>query len=85
MEIIIKVAPRDYNRLRSQVPASSVARDAINKATPIDHSLDGVQFAGYTIPCNEEQARIVLETAKQCCPDIVPNIEEAIKLARHGA
>jgi hypothetical protein len=66
------------------VPPESRAQNAISKATPIDHSLDGVQFAGYTIPCNEEQARILLETATQCCPEIVSNIEEAIRVARRG-
>jgi hypothetical protein len=82
MEIFIKLATRDFNRLRSQIPTASGAQDAITKATPIDHSLEGVQFAGYTVPCNEEQVRILLETAKQCCPEIVADIEEAIKLAR---
>jgi hypothetical protein len=78
MEIFIKLATRDFNKLRSQIPKASGAQDAIAKATPIDHSLEGVQFAGYTVPCNEEQARILLETAKQCYPEIVPDIEEAI-------
>jgi hypothetical protein len=85
MEIFIKVAPRDYNRLRRQIPAASVAQHAMNRATPIDHSLDGVQFAGYTIPCDEEQARIILEVAKQCCPEIIRDIQEAIRLARPGS
>jgi hypothetical protein len=84
MEIFIKVAPRDYNRLRSQIPAASIAQEAIKKATPIDHALDGVQFAGYTIACSEEQARIILELARQCCPQAVRDIEAAIGLARPG-
>jgi hypothetical protein len=82
MEIFIKVAPGEYHQLRSKIPVASAAQDAINKATPIDHVLDGVQFAGYTIPCDEEQARSILEVAKQCCPQIVRDIEEATKLAR---
>jgi hypothetical protein len=81
MEIFIKLGTRDYNRLRSHIPSSSSAQDAITRATPIDHSLEGVQFAGYTIPCSEEQARIVLDIANQCCPEIVPAIEEAIRFA----
>ena len=83
-QIFIKLATRDYHRLRSQIPTASAAGDAMSKATPIDHSLEGVQFAGYTIPCNEEQARIILDTAGQCCPEIVPDIEEAMRLARPG-
>ena len=81
-EIFIKLTTRDFNRLRRHVPPESKAQNALSKATPIDHSLDGVQFAGYTIPCNEEQARILLETATQCCPEVVSNIEAAIRLAQ---
>lgn len=80
-EIFIKLATRQYSRLRGHIPAESSAQEALSKATPIDHSLDGVQFAGYTIPCNEEQARIILETAARYCPEIVSDIEEAIRLA----
>jgi hypothetical protein len=84
MEIFIKVAPRDYERLRSQIPAESPAHEAIDRATRIDHALEGIRFQGYTIPCNEDQARIILEIAKQYCPDIIRDIEKAIMLARPG-
>jgi hypothetical protein len=82
MNKFIKVAPRYYERLRSQIPTESPAREAIDKATRIDHAVEGVLFEGYSIPCDEDQARILLETAKQYCPDIVPDIEEALKLSR---
>jgi hypothetical protein len=42
----------------------------------------GVLFEGYNIPCDEDQARIFLETAKRYCPEIVRDIEEAVRLAR---
>jgi hypothetical protein len=82
MDIFIKLAPRDYDRLRRQVPSSSIAHKALAMATPIDHALEGVQFAGYSIPCNEDQARSILEIARLCCPGIIRDIEDAIKLAR---
>jgi hypothetical protein len=82
MNKFIKVAPRHYERLRSQIPTESPAREAIDKATRIDHAVEGVLFEGYNIPCDEDQARILLETAKQYCPDIVRDIEEALKLSR---
>jgi hypothetical protein len=85
MDIFIKVTLQGYTRLRDQIPTESDAREAIDKATRIDHSLEGVLFAGYTIPCNEQQARIILETAKQRCPEIVPDVEKAITLGRRGA
>jgi len=82
MDIFIKVAPRYYERLRSQIPAGSPAREAIDRATRIDHAVEGVLFEGYNIPCDEDQARIIFETAKQHCPEIVSDIEKALKLAR---
>jgi hypothetical protein len=81
MEIFIKLTVRDYHRLRDQV-VGSPAQAAINKATPIDYAMDGVQFTGYTIPCTDEQARAILATAKQCCPAIAAEVERAIELAR---
>jgi hypothetical protein len=81
MEIFIKVSPRDYDRLRSQIPTESRAHEAIGKATRIDHALEGVQFEGYNIPCDEDQARIILEIAKRYFPDIIRDIEKAMVLA----
>ena len=57
MNKFIKVAPRYYERLRSQIPVESPAREAIDKATRIDHAVEGVLFEGYNIPCDEDQAR----------------------------
>jgi hypothetical protein len=84
MDIFIKVAPRQYDRLRSQIPTESSAYEAINKATQIDHAVEGVLFEGYSIPCDEDQARILLETAKQHCPEIVRDIQEVLRLVRSG-
>jgi hypothetical protein len=82
MEIFIKIAPRAYDRLRSHIPTASAAHEAIENASRIDHSIEGVLFAGYSIPCNEEQARIILEIAREHCPEITPDIEKAITFAR---
>ena len=78
MNIFIKVAPRQYERLRSRIPPESPAQEAINKATRIDHAVEGVLFEGYSIPCDEDQAHIFLELSKQYCPEIVRDIEEAL-------
>jgi hypothetical protein len=82
MDVFIKVAPRQYDKLRRQISTESRAHAAIDRATRIDHSIEGVEFEGYNIPCDEEQARIILEVAKQYCPEIIADIEEAITLAR---
>jgi len=85
MDIFIKIAPRPYDQLRRHIPAESAGREAVERASRIDHSVDGVLFAGYSISCNEEQARIILETAKAHCPEIIPNIEKAINIAREDS
>jgi hypothetical protein len=84
MEIHIKLAPSQYERLRNSYPLDSPVRDLIDNARRIDHAIEGVLFAGYAIVCNEAQARIFLETTKQCCPEVIPDIERAIKLAQAG-
>jgi hypothetical protein len=81
MEIFIKLASRHYEQLRSGVPSGTSAAEAVERATRIDHSLDGVLFEGYSIPCDERAAHSLLEIARQCCPDAVAKIHEAIQLA----
>lgn len=84
MQIFIKVAPRDYQRLRSQIARESPAYEAIEKASRIDHSVEGVMFEGYSIPCNDEQVRVIMEVARKCCPEVIPDIEKAMQVARPG-
>jgi hypothetical protein len=81
MEIHIKMAPAQYERLRKTYPIDSPIRDVIDNARRVNHAIEGVLFAGYTIVCDEDQARIFLDTARQCCPELIPHIEQAIKLA----
>ena len=40
------------------MPANSPAREAINKASHIEHALEGIQFEGYAITCNENEAEL---------------------------
>jgi hypothetical protein len=82
MEVCIKVPPRYYERLWSRVPDDSCAREPIEKATRIDQSADGAFSEAYSIPCDENQARILLKAAAEYCPELVPEIERA--LARPG-
>jgi hypothetical protein len=85
MKIFIKLASRDYEKLRSRVPNGSPAHEAIERATRIDYSLDGVLFEGYSIPCDEHHARMLLEIARDGCPEIVPEIQKAMQLAESGS
>jgi len=54
------------------------------RATRIDYSLDGVLFEGYNIPCDESDARMLLEIARQYCPEIVSEIQKAMRFAESG-
>ena len=82
MEIAIKLATRDFERLRAGATANSPVLKTIEKAVPIDHAVEGVLFRGYEIPCNEVQAQGIIELAKRCCPEIIPDIEKALRAAR---
>lgn len=84
MGIYIKLAPRDYDRLRSLISTESAARQAIDQATRVDHALEGVLFEGYTVPCSEEQGRAIRAVARDSCPELLPTIDQAIHLARPG-
>jgi hypothetical protein len=81
MEIHIKLAPAQYERLRSTYPLDTPIRDVIDNARRVNHAIEGVLFAGYTIVCDQDQARLFLDTARRCCPEVIPQIEQAIKLA----
>jgi hypothetical protein len=78
MEVCIRIPPRYYERLWSRIPEDSRAREAIEKATCIHQASDGVLSEGYSIPCDENQARILLAAAVEYCPEVVPDIEKAL-------
>lgn len=79
METVIKLAPAQYEKLRRHILNDSIAYDAVEKATRIDHSIDGVLFEGYSLTCDERQAEELLKIAKSACPEIVGSIEKTIK------
>ena len=84
MEIFFKVAPAEFSRLRQGISSHSPAYQAIAKATPFSHAIEGVLFEGYGITCDENQASLIAETAKGCCPEIIRDIEQAIRAARQA-
>jgi hypothetical protein len=85
VEILIKLGSGEYDQLRTCIPDGSSAREAVERATRIDYSVGGVLFEGYTILCDENAARGLQETATRFCPEIVPKIEEAVRLAKSGS
>ena len=85
MEILIKLGSGEYDQLRTHIPDGSSAREAVERATRIDYSVGGVLFEGYTILCDEDAARGLQDTAAHYYPEIVPKIQEAIRLAKSGS
>ena len=81
MDVVIKMSPETYRRLRDGIPAASPAREPIEMATPINHSVEGVTFAGYSVGCSAEQARIMREYARRHYPEAVPEIDKALTAA----
>ncbi|HXG51340.1 MAG TPA: hypothetical protein VNN77_08060 [candidate division Zixibacteria bacterium] len=82
MEIIIKIATGHYERLRSRIPGESPAHQALERATRIDYSVDGVLFEGYSVSCDDTQAGLIREAAERYCPVAVLEIDKAIRHAR---
>jgi hypothetical protein len=82
VEISIKLSPADFETIRDGTPHGSIAHQAIDRATRIEHALGGVLFEGYDVLCDEAQARAILDAARRCCPHAVHEIEKAIAFAR---
>ena len=81
MEIFVKLASAEFEKLRGGTPRDSNASVVIERATRIEHAVEGVLFEGYTVACDETEAESLLKIARQCCPETVPKIEEAIRIA----
>lgn len=84
MNVVIKITPESYRRLRDHVPSESAVHEAVETAARIDYAVEGVLFAGYSITCDEAQARLLLDIGKRCCPEVVVEIEKALSVARNG-
>ena len=79
MEIVVKLSQQNYRKLRSAIAHDSPAYEPVEKAAPIEHSVEGVLFAGYSISCDEAQAHDLLDIAKRDCPEAVLDIEKALR------
>jgi hypothetical protein len=81
MEVVVKLSKSSYRRLRGHVPADCAAYEPMEKATAFEHSMEGVLFAGYTIACDDRQARALLEIARRHCPEAIAEIEKTLAAA----
>lgn len=81
MDIVVKLSKSNYRQLRGHVLPGSAAYEPMEKATAFEHSVEGVIFAGYSIACDDEQARALLDAARRHCPDAVSEIEKSMTAA----
>ena len=82
MDIFIKVARRYYERLRSQIPTESPAREAIDKATRIDHAVEGYCLKVTIFPVTRTRRASFSKQRDNIAPRLSRDIEEALRLAR---
>lgn len=81
MDVLVKLSKNNYRRLRGHVPADSAAFEPMEKATPFEHAVEGVVFAGYSVHCDESQAKALLDLARRHCPECAFDIEKSITAA----
>jgi hypothetical protein len=73
----IHLKPAWYDCLRRYVPEDSHAATALKNAVKLDGSLLPTEFL---FQCDENDAQILLETARQHCPDAVWEIQLALEI-----
>jgi hypothetical protein len=84
LEVVIKLSPKVFEKLRAAIPAGSKVAEALDSATPIDYAVDGVTFSGYEIRCSYEEAQLLHGVAREYCPEASFDLEKAIKISSAG-
>jgi hypothetical protein len=77
MKIEIQLHADSYNSLLRHVPENSHAYDALKNSEKIAGSLLPAVFL---VTCDGDQARVLLQTARQHCPWAASGIENQITL-----
>ena len=78
MKILIEISTAQYDRLLSVIPVDSSAYSILKNGVIIDHSKASLERKTVDILCAVEQARELLDTAKQRCPEAAPEIEDGL-------
>ncbi len=82
MKINFHLYSHERDAIREHLPAGSPASKCLEAATPLDISGEPVIRPEWAVPCEEEDAKLILEVAKKWCPDALPNINVGFKLKR---
>ena len=86
MLVTIGLARGDYAQLLHNVPPEEPAFDILHRCPELDRwGREEPLFKCVIIECNPDEATLLLEAAKQHCPEAVPNIEYGFKLSRNFA
>ena len=76
MLVIIGLARADYTQLLHNIPPGAAAFDVLRRCPELARwGREERQFKCVIIECNPDEATLLLEAAKQHCPEAVPNIE----------
>lgn len=83
MLVIIGIARTDYQQLLHNVPPQAPASNVLRRCPELYRwGREEPLFKCVILECNPCEATLVLEAAKQHCPEAVPDIEYGIKLSR---
>ena len=86
MLVIIGLARTDYDQLLQNVAPEAPAFTVLRRCPELARwGREEPLFKCVIIECSPDEATLLLEAAKQNCPDAVPNIEYGFRLSRNFA
>jgi hypothetical protein len=86
MLVIIGLARADYEQLLHNVPPEAPAFNVLRRCPELARwGREEPLFKCVIIECNSDEATLLLEAAKQHCPEAVPNIEYGFQLSPNFA
>ena len=80
MNVKIKLSPEAYEFLLLQVPEGEGSRVALEHAHLIRSRMNA-QPLRYEFDCDDQFAASLLKFAQQYCPEVVPDIDFALRIA----
>jgi hypothetical protein len=81
MKVRIQLTPEEYHRLKDHIPKRSRAYSALKNATELIGFINAPPLQ-FSIQCDESDAQVLLESAKDHCPVALQKIEASISLSR---
>jgi hypothetical protein len=83
MQVIIGLARADYEQLLHNVPTEAPAFNVLRRCPELARwGREEPLFKCVIIECNQDEAIVLLEAAKQHCAEAVADVEYGLKLSR---